>query len=72
MILSNLSEFSGHILGLIHEQCRRDRDSYVIIDFQAIIPEMRDAFSKRDRLIKYNLPYDLGSIMHYSSQVPFI
>lgn len=72
MILSNLSEFSGHILGLIHEQCRRDRDGYVIIDFQAIIPEMRDAFSKRDRLIKYNLPYDLGSIMHYSSQVPFI
>ncbi|VDN58089.1 unnamed protein product [Dracunculus medinensis] len=68
MILSNLSEFSGHILGLIHEQCRRDRDGYVIIDFQAIIPEMRDAFSKRDRLIKYNLPYDLGSIMHYSSQ----
>ncbi|KAM9798178.1 embryonic protein UVS.2-like [Neosynchiropus ocellatus] len=53
-----------HALGFHHEHTRQDRDQYISVAMENIIPKRRRHFK-----IKYgdtqNLPYDLNSIMHY-------
>jgi hypothetical protein len=59
----------GHALGLIHEHSRPDRDLYVRVD-----PELTEhnrpfrIFPDSD-VSTYGMPYDVGSIMHYSIKV---
>lgn len=53
----------GHALGLSHEQCRSDRDTYVRINWQNIIPDKKHNFAE-DVTTIYNA-YDFASIMHY-------
>lgn len=60
----------GHALGFVHEQSRPDRDLYVHIDFNNVQAGKSGQFLKYNNreVTTYNLPYDVGSIMHYSSQ----
>lgn len=53
-----------HAAGVFHEQCRPDRDNYVRINWENIIPHQRHNFAKVSRLYSA-CSYDFGSIMHY-------
>ncbi|XP_041429363.1 embryonic protein UVS.2-like [Xenopus laevis] len=55
----------NHALGFYHEQNRSDRDDYVIIHTENIIPDFLKMF---DKLNTNNLgiEYDYSSVMHYS------
>ena len=57
-----------HIIGLMHEHQRPDRDDYVWIDFDNIQPDYHSAFNKCDDCKTYNVPYDPKSIMHYPAK----
>ncbi|KDR21945.1 zinc metalloproteinase nas-14-like isoform X2 [Zootermopsis nevadensis] len=56
-----------HVLGLFHEQARPDRDNYVTVLWDNIIPEFKNNFVKApdDVATTYNVPYDYKSLMHY-------
>lgn len=54
-----------HALGVFHEHSRPDRDNYVQVIWDNIIPNMRSNFKILSLMNKYNLGYDLGSVMHY-------
>eukprot|EP01061_Rhynchopus_euleeides_P032618 TRINITY_DN5426_c0_g1_i1.p1 TRINITY_DN5426_c0_g1~~TRINITY_DN5426_c0_g1_i1.p1 ORF type:complete len:386 (+),score=114.84 TRINITY_DN5426_c0_g1_i1:115-1158(+) len=54
----------GHSLGLSHEQSRKDRDSFVRVDFSQVQRGMENNFEKNSA--GHDLgEYDYGSIMHY-------
>ncbi|KAK4184260.1 hypothetical protein QBC35DRAFT_540674 [Podospora australis] len=55
----------GHALGLIHEQCRTDRDQYVEIKWSSIIDAERNAQFGIVNDSKALSPYDPASVMHY-------
>ncbi|KTC64820.1 astacin protease (plasmid) [Legionella adelaidensis] len=55
----------GHALGLWHEQSRLDRDLYVRIVWENIIPEYRYNFDQHLTDGKDYGEYDYQSIMHY-------
>jgi astacin len=57
----------GHTLGLWHEQCRNDRDDYVVIYYENIDPNAVHNFDKAGDLGIDTLQYDYNSIMHYSA-----
>ncbi len=61
----------GHAIGLWHQQSRPDRDDFVEILTDNIIPEMIHNFDKEtnDTANTYRVPYDYGSIMHYGPTV---
>uniref|UniRef100_A0A915JFV2 Metalloendopeptidase n=1 Tax=Romanomermis culicivorax TaxID=13658 RepID=A0A915JFV2_ROMCU len=62
----------GHALGLIHEHQRPDRDNYVAIFWWNIEPDYIFAFEMDKSHHNYTtlgLPYDYGSIMHYSGHL---
>ncbi|RXN06346.1 meprin A subunit alpha-like protein [Labeo rohita] len=56
-----------HALGFYHEQSRSDRDDYVQILWDQIIPGKEHNFKKYDDdfITDLNTPYDYESIMHY-------
>ncbi|KAJ1365625.1 Zinc metalloproteinase nas-1 [Parelaphostrongylus tenuis] len=56
-----------HVIGFIHEHQREDRDNYVKIFYQNIIPGARMDFDKLSMLdlSYYGEDYDYLSIMHY-------
>ncbi|XP_055948180.1 uncharacterized protein LOC129981378 [Argiope bruennichi] len=58
-----------HVLGFYHEHCRPDRDSYVMVLWDNIIPEAITNFKKYPESIVSNLSvgYDYDSVMHYSA-----
>uniref|UniRef100_A0A4W3H0K7 Metalloendopeptidase n=1 Tax=Callorhinchus milii TaxID=7868 RepID=A0A4W3H0K7_CALMI len=53
-----------HALGLNHEQSRSDRDGYVRILLENIVPGNEHNFVKM-KTNNMGTPYDYGSIMHY-------
>lgn len=56
----------GHALGLIHEQSRSDRDTYITVDWDNIDPASKGNFEiDRDSVLL--TPYDRYSVMHYAS-----
>jgi hypothetical protein len=57
----------GHALGLIHEQKRPDRNSFVTINAANITPGQIGQFSPIDTTDCPIGSYDCGSIMHYSA-----
>ncbi|CAG7833415.1 unnamed protein product [Allacma fusca] len=58
-----------HTLGRVHEQSRFDRDSYVSIDYLNVVEGLESNFRKysMEQRPSYGIPYDYGSIMHYSA-----
>jgi hypothetical protein len=55
----------GHTVGLWHEQSREDRDKFVTIKFDNIIPSTKHNFDQHIADGDDLGPYDYGSIMHY-------
>uniref|UniRef100_A0A3Q1HS68 Metalloendopeptidase n=1 Tax=Anabas testudineus TaxID=64144 RepID=A0A3Q1HS68_ANATE len=57
-----------HALGFWHEQSRADRDDYVDIMWDRIEPGKEHNFNTYDDTVSSALgvPYDYGSVMHYS------
>lgn len=53
-----------HAAGMFHEQSRSDRDNFVRINRDNIIPDRINNFEREDNTIS-SCPYDYGSIMHY-------
>jgi hypothetical protein len=60
----------GHALGLLHEHQRPDRDQYVAIFWEKIIPSYYGNFEIRDNplITEENYDYDYQSIMHYPAE----
>ncbi|XP_060534565.1 protein tolkin-like [Cylas formicarius] len=57
----------GHALGYYHEHTRPDRDNYVRVIKDNIIPGQESNFNKMvDQVTSLGLEYDFGSIMHYA------
>ncbi|XP_006776481.1 PREDICTED: meprin A subunit alpha [Myotis davidii] len=57
-----------HALGFYHEQSRTDRDDYVEIWWDEIIPDHQHNFNTYDDnfITDLNTPYDYESLMHYA------
>ncbi|VDO61554.1 unnamed protein product [Heligmosomoides polygyrus] len=53
----------AHSLGVFHEQSRYDRDGIVQLNSNVVAPTLLFNFAK---LKTYRLPYDVGSVMHYT------
>ncbi|XP_059620602.1 zinc metalloproteinase nas-13-like [Phlebotomus argentipes] len=58
-----------HALGFHHSQAAYTRDSYIIIKWENIQAGTENNFNMRDRTTTsmFDLDYDYGSVMHYSS-----
>ncbi|CAN7979774.1 unnamed protein product, partial [Ixodes pacificus] len=54
-----------HVLGLWHEQSRADRDRYVRVVWNNVVPRFKANFMKTNRVPYLNEDYDYESIMHY-------
>lgn len=54
----------GHVLGFYHEQSRSDRDQYIDIVWNNVLPGYALQFRKESDA-SYNIPYDLTSTMQY-------
>ena len=57
----------GHSLGLTHEQSRKDRDEYVVVDMTAVQTGKGANFNKMGSSGRDLGAYDYSSIMHYYS-----
>jgi Astacin (Peptidase family M12A)/Papain-like cysteine protease AvrRpt2 len=53
-----------HAAGIMHEQCRPDRDEYVDIDLSAV-PDGKKHNFEICQFVSTSSPYDFNSIMHY-------
>ena len=53
-----------HVLGFYHEHARPDRDTYVTINLQNVVPGQAGNFNRADDAEIVG-PYDYTSIMHY-------
>ncbi|KHJ97311.1 astacin [Oesophagostomum dentatum] len=58
----------AHSLGVFHEQSRYDRDPVVQLNRNVVDPTLLFNFAKISprELNTYGLPYDVGSVMHYT------
>ncbi|RCN38810.1 astacin [Ancylostoma caninum] len=58
----------AHSLGVFHEQSRYDRDGVVQLNKNVVAPTLLFNFAKISprELNTYRLPYDVGSVMHYT------
>ncbi|XP_071323674.1 hatching enzyme 1.2-like isoform X2 [Trachinotus anak] len=64
--VGNLCHEIVHALGLHHEHTRKDRDQYITVQWQSIMPGRQNNFKvKRGNTL--DLPYDVDSIMHYGA-----
>ena len=62
----NAAHELGHALGFWHEHTRPDRDTYIHILTDNIIPQYRYNFHRSEHSGVPDVGYDFQSIMHYS------
>jgi len=57
-----------HTLGLGHEHQRPDRDDFVTVLFDKVRPGLEHNFDRLDdtAFTTFGIPYDFGSVLHYS------
>ncbi|GMR36688.1 hypothetical protein PMAYCL1PPCAC_06883, partial [Pristionchus mayeri] len=55
-----------HLLGVFHTQSRDDRDSYVTVLSENIMPGSEHDFEKYSTSSTLGIPYEYGSLLHYS------
>lgn len=66
----------GHAIGLIHEQCRTDRDSYITINWSLISSDWTYQYQTwvdqgyGQTAMQTLGSYDYGSVMHYPAYCP--
>ena len=68
-----------HTLGFVHEHTRPDRDKFISINFDNILPGKKKNFEKRTQgntdffekgdVDSKNTPYDVLSLLHYGPRV---
>ncbi|KMQ94050.1 astacin-like metalloendopeptidase protein [Lasius niger] len=57
-----------HALGIFHEHSRADRDTYINVHYENIIPGFRSNFNKQSpENATYSYEYGYDSIMHYGN-----
>ncbi|KAL5273547.1 hypothetical protein ACFFRR_000344 [Megaselia abdita] len=58
-----------HVLGFMHEHTREDRDEFVEINWDNIIPATYRNFEKLENgtSVDFDVEYDYGSVLHYSA-----
>lgn len=58
-----------HALGFHHMQNSFDRDNYVTVNWENVTPGSENNFLVRPEteIAHFGVPYDVGSVMHYSS-----
>ena len=63
----------GHVLGFFHEQSRPDREDYVKIIYENILPDKITDFEYYSSSVinTFGFPYDYSSIMHFGQSVRF-
>jgi len=54
-----------HALGFMHEQCRPDRNDYVVVDLTNAVGDEAGQYEICDSCVTNNVAYDYESIMHY-------
>ncbi|XP_073820038.1 hatching enzyme 1.2-like [Musca autumnalis] len=55
-----------HVLGFLHEQNRQERDEFVDIKYENVKEAAYENFKKVSPTAAFGVPYDYGSVMHYS------
>ena len=61
----------GHALGLYHEQTRPDRNTYLTVNTANINSNGIGQYAIQTTSNTHGVPYDYGSVMHYSRSVSF-
>ena len=65
----------GHVIGLVHEMERADRDFYIDVHFENMNEaSARNFYTTKQKNMTYNLygtPYNYKSIMHYPPKVTY-
>jgi len=56
----------GHVIGLVHEQMREDRDQYIRVVYENIPDNKHVQYEEMVGQSEFGTPYDYCSIMHYS------
>ncbi|KAL3892156.1 hypothetical protein ACJMK2_004390 [Sinanodonta woodiana] len=60
----------GHVIGFWHEHARPDRDDHITIINDNIKNDSKSNFVYESwrSILTYDIPYDVGSLMHYGSE----
>ncbi|GMT06421.1 hypothetical protein PENTCL1PPCAC_28595, partial [Pristionchus entomophagus] len=68
MKIGTIAHEIAHSMGTFHTQSRSDRDDCVEVEWENISPMMRHNFNKEvlERADIHEIPYEFGSVMHYS------
>lgn len=56
-----------HVLGFLHEQSRPDRDNYIVVHKDNILPQRMDQFNINNQSTDMGIAYELHSIMQYTN-----
>ncbi|XP_069160135.1 protein SpAN [Procambarus clarkii] len=68
--LETIAHALGHAVGFVHEHSRSDRDDFVHINQENIIPRYVDKFTKTSPsgVNNFSVAYDYTSLMHYKDK----
>ena len=63
-----------HAIGAFHEQSRPDRDNYVIVNSDNVIPGTLQNFRRFTSSVinTFGVGYDYSSVMHYGPNVSYL